>query len=918
MTDASIFTVDLDDEAFQHFAQTFERFKAESEKIKATWKSHEKIVELATKNLERMAALRPERAPAEKAENVAEVMDKWGSSRSWSTIGSAAKALTTNARTTTLLLGKWTGITSLFGSLIAAGGIYGISRVAADVSRRRTGAVQLGSTYGGVEAAGAAFMGLPGAGSIIGGLSSATANLNGMGPLFALMGGRAGALRGSDPVEAFTTILPDLKRMADEGGSWGSMSERLRAMGLDKIGVSMETMRALRAMKPEEIQDMIAQYRAAKPRMELSEKDQKALQDFDTALTEAEVAIGNVFGANLVKLTPIVEKGAALFAKAVEVIGEDGGPVTEALEKFDKAILEFSKWIETPEFRKDVEGYLRDVADVGAGILQLVSGRASNILGGGTGGYGLLGGSTGKAVTEGSGMSGGGGQTPEAGVAVGGSQSATGSGNQPGAVTPSQHRPHAGPIPMPWTTRDSGGTTPRAAGSPRTGSPEPVTGPAASDSAVHDMMQLQGLHERDPKERQLIAQYLRSGGHGMDPAVTPWCAAAVSSALHRAGYRDLPQTGDVHGGDWADAYRQWGRHVDPSKDGVRADDVVMFDHGPGTRAYHVGLATGNRRGDKIEVMEGNTSDMGAMRWESTSNKEIRRATEREAPKRASVPEASKQQISPQIQGAQSHVEIHDNSGEGSVVSVHTTPSGPMSLGRGATPHGAAGGLTQKSAPQLSTPKKESAPAPKPDGQAVHLHDMINLGNMKRAPSAWHKVADAPGAAAASQGSTGPGGRRPAPAPPPQAAASKNPNLDFARGIYQKARAMGLDRPQAQLMAAQASLESDFGRSQLARENNNFFGMTGPGDKGVRTVHAYGKTYQQSSYSTPEAGLKHWWENQKKHWPGAATAKSLDEALDAQHHGKPMGYSETKDYAKRLHDRMKSAPGYDDEPQQAAK
>jgi hypothetical protein len=357
VTDRPIFTIDLDDAAFKSFAETFKRFQAESEKVKNTWKANDHIIDLATKNFKAMGG--EVAAPAKaKSETAADAMQKW-SSAGWGSIGSGAKTLATHVRSATTMLAKWTGITAVFGSLIAAGGIYGVSQMAMGVSARRTSAAGIGTTYSAQEAASAAFVGIPDASKIIHSLSEATASQNGMAPLFALMGGQAEGLRGGDPVENFVKILPHLKRMADQESSWGSMGERLRAMGLDKIGVSMETLRLLKAFKPGELDHMIKRYREAEPSMRLSRKDQKALQDFDTVLEQSEQSIKMLFGVNLVKMVPAVEVGTKVFTAAIEEILKDGGPAGDLLQGFGKGIIKFSKWIDTP----DIEGQVVKFSD---------------------------------------------------------------------------------------------------------------------------------------------------------------------------------------------------------------------------------------------------------------------------------------------------------------------------------------------------------------------------------------------------------------------------------------------------------------------------------------------------------------------------------------------------------------------------
>jgi len=97
-----------------------------------------------------------------------------------------------------------------------------------------------------------------------------------------------------------------------------------------------------------------------------------------------------------------------------------------------------------------------------------------------------------------------------------------------------------------------------------------------------------------------IVNYLRTGGIGLDPSKEAWCAAFVNSSLAQAGIRGS-------GSQLANSFQRWGVPVRPTE--VRKGDVVLLTRGkgPGQPGGHVGLATGNRSGDGIEIIAGNTS-----------------------------------------------------------------------------------------------------------------------------------------------------------------------------------------------------------------------------------------------------------------------------------------------------------------------
>ena len=117
---------------------------------------------------------------------------------------------------------------------------------------------------------------------------------------------------------------------------------------------------------------------------------------------------------------------------------------------------------------------------------------------------------------------------------------------------------------------------------------------------------LDNLHDHDPTGHAKIMEFLRTGGHGMDPATNSWCAAFVGSALHKAGYKDIPQ---VKGGDVANAYQNWGTTI-AAKDVQRGDVVITTrGHRPGQMGGHLAIASGPMVDGKIPVIEGDVRDV---------------------------------------------------------------------------------------------------------------------------------------------------------------------------------------------------------------------------------------------------------------------------------------------------------------------
>ena len=161
------------------------------------------------------------------------------------------------------------------------------------------------------------------------------------------------------------------------------------------------------------------------------------------------------------------------------------------------------------------------------------------------------------------------------------------------------------------------------------------------DRILDRALQLEGMNEID--NRRTIQKYLKNGGKGVDPAVTPWCADFINSTLAQEGIKGT-------GSEVATSFSKWGISVDPSK--VRKGDVLVEhrNRAPGEPGGHVSFATGQTRINprtgrlEIEYYGGNQGVPGRgpieanKKWIDASKLYVRRA-----------PEAQEEMISGNIQ-----------------------------------------------------------------------------------------------------------------------------------------------------------------------------------------------------------------------------------------------------------------------------
>ena len=138
------------------------------------------------------------------------------------------------------------------------------------------------------------------------------------------------------------------------------------------------------------------------------------------------------------------------------------------------------------------------------------------------------------------------------------------------------------------------------------------------------------------------------------------------------------------------------------------------------------------------------------------------------------------------------------------------------------------------------------------------------------------------------------------------------NRDFLNQMYARARASGLDDPQARLMASQAALESGWGKSKLTTSANNYFGMKAGRSWQGETVTmptkeqaADGSWYWENAkfrkYPTMQEGIEDKEAMMNRRWPESQTATTFDGAIDGLNLGvQGKGYATDQGYRTKLH------------------
>ena len=154
--------------------------------------------------------------------------------------------------------------------------------------------------------------------------------------------------------------------------------------------------------------------------------------------------------------------------------------------------------------------------------------------------------------------------------------------------------------------------------------------------------------------------------------------------------------------------------------------------------------------------------------------------------------------------------------------------------------------------------------------------------------------------------------------------SLSPNEKFLSDTYSYAKQAGLNDTQARLAAAQAALETGYGKHLVG---NNYFGMKAGKSWTGDTVNAYtkeevgGKLAGQRdvfrSYATPADSFKDWQGMVSKNWPGAMSANTFEGAVAGLRATQKGGYATDSKYNSKLRSKDdegsigRAAAGYGD-------
>ena len=337
-----VLQIPLDDEAFKKFAQLFGEYQDRLEKSPGLWRKTNEAI------FSQGHALR-------------QLGENKGATSMWRSIaGFSGSALSATLGITREIL-KWG---TLLGGGLIGGSLFGITRMAGDVSSYRQRAMGLGMSIGGMRSFDVNFKRLGDPGGFLSAINAAISNPSLQGPLYAL-----GVNPDGSTGQVSVAMLKAMRRLAlsTPRGELGLMSD---AYGLGPYG-GLEKLMILKAMGNKEFASLLAGNTADKGPLGISKQTSLAWQKFTTQMELAGGEIFTVFVKGLAPLAGPLSKLSVAFTGFLTRL-MSGPLLKQGVDKLADWLNKFSVEMTSKKFQAAVSTLVSDTGKIAAALHWIV------------------------------------------------------------------------------------------------------------------------------------------------------------------------------------------------------------------------------------------------------------------------------------------------------------------------------------------------------------------------------------------------------------------------------------------------------------------------------------------------------------------------------------------------------------------
>lgn len=369
MTLKSILTIDVNDERFKAYKESFDKYQEALAKMPESWKAASAEQDVMMQGFAKVSAALM--AHADMSERIAR-MDHRGAAeadkqaKSWHSIARDTKAAAGNIAAMARSFLKWSGLTGLVGGLLGGGSLWGLTHLAGGVAALRQTAMGLGVTPGQAAAFGidfGRFVGDPQ--SMLARVSAALANPTD--PAYRGLITSIGNVQGMNAAQASVALLRALPRLFPGGANTPNLGAIAQARGLLDTGLTLFDIRKYLSARPDERRQMERAFASDEQRLNLDRRTTLAYQNLTTQLERAGREIETTFVKGLVSLADPLSK---LSQSVVGVVGAffDAANKKHWITYLADDLDRLSKTIAAGDLLKNVSGFVDDLDKIGKAV----------------------------------------------------------------------------------------------------------------------------------------------------------------------------------------------------------------------------------------------------------------------------------------------------------------------------------------------------------------------------------------------------------------------------------------------------------------------------------------------------------------------------------------------------------------------
>lgn len=360
----SILEIDVQSDKFQAFIAQFQKYQSAVKAMPAAWgkvgEKAEGTAEVFGDMVAAMVAINAHSVAEEQSlKNQAKIisqlvnLDKQRNAEA-KKLAQTTATIGKNVAGAAVSLVKWIGIGGILSGLAGAGGLWGLDSLANTVGAGRRSAQGLGVTSAQQQAFGINFNRYIDANSNLQNVAGAQSDYSRRWA-FSAMGVNP---NGRDPASLAAEMAIKAKQIFDRGDQ---SQQSAQAHGLLEF-YTMDELRRLHNVSMKELRDAEAGY-GGDIKNGLTEKTQKAWQDFSVSMTRAGWKIQNVFVDALTPLVPSLGRFADDLAEAVKIFLQNPH-LKQWMDDLGEGLKQAAAYLGSDKFQSDVKTFAGDFAIV--------------------------------------------------------------------------------------------------------------------------------------------------------------------------------------------------------------------------------------------------------------------------------------------------------------------------------------------------------------------------------------------------------------------------------------------------------------------------------------------------------------------------------------------------------------------------